>query len=62
MFEIFKAKKMNGKHADQIQKDQSLDRIVRAVERQAEEAIKDIRRARERRMLREALGDSNGDS
>ena len=60
MFEIFK-KKTNGKHANQIQKDQSLDRIVKAVERQAEEAVNDIRRARVRKMLREALGE-NGDT
>lgn len=60
MFEIFK-KKESGKHANETQKDQSLDRIVKAVERQAEETIEDIRRARTRRMLREALGD-NGHS
>ncbi len=60
MFGLFK-QKTNGELADEAQKDQSLDRIVAGVERQRDELLRDLRRARERRMLREALG-GNGDN
>lgn len=64
MWEIF-GFKANGHKQEQAQReqiDQSLDRTVRAVQRQANELVEDIRRARrerERRMLREALGGDN---
>jgi len=55
MFSIFK-RKTNGELAQRVQKEQSLDRTVQAVQRQADEFIEELRRARERRMLRETLG------
>jgi len=60
MFSIFK-RKTAGELAQEAQKEQSLDRIVHSVERQKDELVEDIRRIRERKMLREALG-GNGDN
>ena len=36
--------------------DKSLDRMIRSVQRQSSDLVEDIRRVREKRMLREALG------
>ena len=61
MFNIFSSSRRQtpGDKAQQEQRDQSLDRMVRSVERQKDALIDDIRRARERRLLREALGGDN---
>ena len=60
MFGIFKPRQTPGEKAQQEQKDQSLDRMVRSVQRQSNELVDDMRRAREKRLLREAFG-GNGD-
>lgn len=59
MFRLFK-RETPGQKAEQAQKEQSIDRVVRSVERQKNELIDEIRRAREKRLLREALG-GNGE-
>jgi hypothetical protein len=55
MLSIFK-RQPSGERAQQEQKDQSLDRVIRSVQKQSDALVDDIRRARERRLLREALG------